>query len=238
MNCRKVLESSGLYIDNELAQPKRKEIEEHLRSCRACRESIEEMRRVDMVSNMEPPPVSEDYWVTFVPRLHQKIFSEGIKKRDQFAWWRAPGFRYALSFTVILIIIGAALLTSFTRHEPELTLATPGVYITAVDKDARIKNYLTNSEIVLIKLVAMPDQKENLKLLKEEVSQAGLIEQIDSNMEEFQQDPQLLNHAKAMEMITIKLLNTDEKNCEKDLQLLKTQVLKSGILEKTQSMKL
>jgi hypothetical protein len=195
------------------------------------------MRRVDSVSKEQTYSFSEEYWVNFIPRLHQKIFTEGVKKREN-SFWQAPYFRFALGFAVIAIALFTAFVPYFSHRNSVAKVVTPGVYQTTADRNVRVKNYLTSSEIILIKLVAMPEQKEDLERLKGDIMQAGLVEQIDSNMEAFKDDPQLLTHSKAMEVISIKVLNADEKYCEEDLKQLKSQILKSGILEKTQSMKL
>jgi hypothetical protein len=240
MNCQKIAALLGRYIDNELMVTQRKDVDEHIEHCPACNEEVQMLKGVEtLCRSHDTTKVPEEYWVNFTPRLHQRILTEGIKRRSIFNWLGTEVFKYAFALTLLLLVAVIAIFPRISMKERESNrIMMPIVYVVAPEKEARIKNYLTNSEIVLIKLVTMPEEKENVELLKQEISQGGLQEQINSNLAFFKDDPQLLNHAKAMEIITIKLNNTKPDNYKEDLKMLKTQVIQSGLLEKTQSMKI
>jgi hypothetical protein len=127
--------------------------------------------------------------------------------------------------------------------QQEARIATPLVYVSntdtdAIDRNTMVRSYLTKSEIVLIRLVSMPEQKEQLEFLKREISRDGLIEQIQASKELFRNDPGLLSHVKSMEVVTIKIENTDDNDNGENIRMLKNQVIQSGLLQKTQSMKI
>ncbi|MDQ7823561.1 MAG: zf-HC2 domain-containing protein [Candidatus Eremiobacteraeota bacterium] len=262
MKCRKVEELSGRYIDGELLQADKKALEDHVLHCRACSSYIEEMKGVDtLVRNHDFSKPSDQYFINLVPRIHERIFSEEIKKRNAWGWLGGFSFKLAMGVTIIVVALFIGFLPRMMIQKggetpgikvPELSHVTAvpasldtgslseysNVYITVPDQEARIKNYLSNSEIVLIKLVAMPEKKENYSLLKDEVVRSGLKEQIESTMSLFKENPELLSHAKAMEILSIRIINGSDENYQEDLKLLKTQVQRSGLLEKTQSMKI
>jgi hypothetical protein len=240
MNCKKTTALLGRYVDNELPVVQRKDVEDHIEHCPDCKKEVQMLKGVEtLVKSHDAAKAPEGYWVNFTPRLHQRILTEGIKRKSIFTLFGAPGFRYGMALTLLVLVALLALLPRLTVKDKEATrIMMPVVYVAAPEKGAREKNYLNNSEIVLIKLVSMPEEKENFERLKQEVSQGGLQEQINSNLAAFKDDPQLLNHAKAMEIITIKLNNTRDANFKEDLQMLKSQVIQSGLLEKTRALKI
>ena len=242
MNCMKIRSLFGPYIDSELTVDQGKEVEQHIKDCHACREELDVMRKVEQLCKAgELPALPEHYFNTFTARLHQRILSEGIKRENVFFLFK-PGFlKFALAFSVVFLLALSVVISPRMMVKPETgetAVMTPVVYYASSDKDARVKNYLTNSEIVLIQLASMPASREHLELLKQTVSQSGLKEQIDSNMHIFKDNPELLKHAKAMEIVSIKILNTQDSDNHEELELLRRQVQQSGLLQKTQSMKI
>jgi len=245
MNCNKVRSLLSGFIDEELPQTERRNVEEHLRDCRKCAEELVAMRNVDVVCHKEKmPEMSEDYWINFVPRLHERIFSEDLKRRRS-PWFNLAFMRYALVFVTLIVIAAAGIIFRVERTpemQQEARITTPLVYVSnsdvdTLDRNTMVRSYLTKSEIVLIRLVSMPEQKEQLEFLKREISRDGLIEQIQASKELFKNDPGLLSHVKSMEVVTIKIENTDDNNGE-NIRMLKNQVIQSGLLQKTQAMKI
>ncbi|MHC9538830.1 MAG: anti-sigma factor [Vulcanimicrobiota bacterium] len=246
MNCNKVRSLLSGFIDEELAQTEIRNVEEHIRECKECAEELIIMRNVDVVCKKEQMPErSEEYWINFVPRLHERIFSEDMKRR-QSPWFNLAFMRYAFAFATLIVIAGAGFIFGVGRTpeiQQEARITTPLVYVSntdtdTIDRNTMVRNYLTKSEIVLIRLVSMPEQKEQLDFLKREISKDGLIEQIQANKELFKNDPGLLSHVKSMEVVTIKIENTDEDDKGENIRMLKNQVIQSGLLQKTQSMKI
>ncbi len=242
MKCLKIRTFFGPYLDNELPVHQTQEVEQHLESCNECREEMEVMRKVEHLCKAgEPPAMADEYFNLFTARLHQRILSEGIKRERSFSLWSPLFNRFALAFSIVLLVAAGFFFypkMADRQETADSAVVAPAVYYVSSDKDSRVRNYLTNSEIVLIKLVSMPEGTENLDMLKQTVSQSGLKEQIDSNMQVFRDNPEVLTHAKAMEIVFIKILNTRDANAREDIEMLKKQVEESGLLQKTQSMKI
>jgi len=246
MRCDRARSLLSGYLDGELPQTERRDLEEHMRDCEGCTKELVAMRSVDVLCKKgQMPQMSDDYWINFVPRLHERIFSEGMKKR-QSPWFNLSFMRYALVFATLVIVAGAFLIFrggGGTHEVQEARVAAPLVYVTnsdaeSVDRNSMVKSYLTKSEIVLIRLVSMPEQKEQLDFLKREISRDGLIEQIQAGKELFKSDPNLLSHVKSMEVVTLKIENTTDDSNGQSIRMLKNQVIHSGLLQKTQSMKI
>lgn len=62
------------YLDGALAEEKRAELEEHLKTCEACTAKLEEFARVEQAARKIPvPQLSEAYWENFASRVQNKL---------------------------------------------------------------------------------------------------------------------------------------------------------------------
>ncbi len=62
------------YLDGELPEPKRAELEKHLKACEVCIAKLDELTRLEAVAKKIPvPQLSEAYWENFANRVQNKI---------------------------------------------------------------------------------------------------------------------------------------------------------------------
>lgn len=79
MNCNEVIDNLSLYIDDELNEEEKRLYEEHLNSCEACRNLIEEYKNLIAALNNLP---DEEPPVGYCKRLHKKLLE--TNKADKF----------------------------------------------------------------------------------------------------------------------------------------------------------
>jgi len=96
MNCEKVSQELIAYLDGRMDSAKRRETEEHLASCAACRGRAEQFRRVWTV--MDEVPVIEPSF-GFDARVRQRVAAG--PERGWLAWF-VPQAR--LAFSAVLLI--------------------------------------------------------------------------------------------------------------------------------------
>ncbi|MCX6562756.1 MAG: zf-HC2 domain-containing protein, partial [Candidatus Aminicenantes bacterium] len=78
MNHDKALPLLGAYHDGELQDREKKQIEEHLKDCPACREELKSLARIDALSKGQSVAVDEaTYWDSFAARV-----ASGIRSRS------------------------------------------------------------------------------------------------------------------------------------------------------------
>jgi len=119
MNCRHIIDLLGPYLDGECSPEERRQVEEHLRRCPACRSELEQLRRIESANRgTAPPDPGEEYWNTFLPRLRQRIdraqrhpapagWGERIRRlfSPPVPWIRMAG---AVATAVLVVVIGRA----------------------------------------------------------------------------------------------------------------------------------
>ena len=123
MKCEKVAQELTAYLDGRMDPTERRETEEHLAGCAACRERAEELHRVWSV--LEEVPVIEPSF-GFDARVRQRVAAEA--ERSWFAWF-APQTR--LAFSAILLIA----LTVWIAKRPPSNLGTPRTTGASTEQD-------------------------------------------------------------------------------------------------------
>lgn len=113
MKCEKVSQELIAYLDGRMDSAERRETEEHLAGCAACRGRAEEFRRVWSV--MDEVPVIEPSF-GFDARVRQRVAAE--PRRGWVAWF-APQAR--LAFSAVLLIA----LTVWVAKRPPSNPGTP-----------------------------------------------------------------------------------------------------------------
>jgi len=96
MNCEKVLQEWVAYLDGRMDSAERRETEEHIASCAACRERAEQFRRVWTV--MDEVPVIEPSF-GFDARVRQRVAAEPAR-----GWWAWFAPQARLAFSAVLLI--------------------------------------------------------------------------------------------------------------------------------------
>ena len=98
---------------------------------------------------------------------------------------------------------------------------------------SEVNDYLATSEVVLIKLVSMPDNGVNLRNLQKQLTLSNYIEDLNRNVGKFKTDPVLERHSREMQVITNEIMTVNPK----ELSQLKRKVINSGIIDKTRELK-
>lgn len=141
MACADFAEDLVLYHYGEADDAARLHVEGHLRACGACRQSLEEMKRLMplTVAQDEPPPA---FWTDYRRELRKKIDTAAEKP----SFWSA--------------------LTAWLRPVPLTALATGAVVLLAVTFTVG-KKYWNKSEPVLDdEVVAIMSSSQDLDLFK------------------------------------------------------------------------
>lgn len=98
---------------------------------------------------------------------------------------------------------------------------------------SEVNDYLATSEVVLIKIVSMPDNGVNLRNLQKQLTLSNYIEDLNRNVGKFKTDPVLEKHSREMQVITNEIMTVNPKG----LSGLKRRVINSGIIDKTRELK-
>ena len=98
---------------------------------------------------------------------------------------------------------------------------------------SEVNTYLATSEVVLLKVVAMAENKVNLESLREELTLANYVSELDRNAGKFLRDPVLKDHSRAMQVITNDIMTIKPNQ----LPSLKRKIINSGIIDKTRELK-
>ncbi len=109
MSCEKVSNSLISYLDGRASAGERSSVEEHLKSCAACRERAEEFRRLwDVMA--EVPAVEPSF--AFDARLRQRIAAAGRPR----PWtWLVPSPRLAAA---VVALVGLSIFVSLHPNKP------------------------------------------------------------------------------------------------------------------------
>jgi len=154
MNCEKVSQELVAYLDGRMDSAQRREAEEHLASCAACRERAEQFRRV--WTAMEEVPVIEPSF-GFDARVRQRVAAE--LQRDWFAWF-APQAR--LAFSAVLLIALTIWVAKRPPSNPTIlgTAASTEQDFSAIQHLGVLENYDVVTKMdALSELVPSADQK-------------------------------------------------------------------------------
>ncbi len=96
MECKKAREIIDFYIDGDITQKEKEELEEHLKTCISCNRYYEDMLRIHGMLS------SEEY---LEPRegFTQRVISSLPKRRKLFSWMPRPALVGLLSIGIILV---------------------------------------------------------------------------------------------------------------------------------------
>jgi len=91
--CRRVGDNLSAYLDGELRGEARREVEEHLAQCAACRKELEDLKATwQLLDDLEAPIVPRTFQAQVVARAEAEA-AESPWRRS----WRRAGVRAALS---------------------------------------------------------------------------------------------------------------------------------------------
>ena len=114
MNCERMKDLIGDYIDDELGEALREEVKKHLNACGKCRQMGEALRglAIEPLKKAEKIKAPEEIWQRIRMRIEQeevaRLLPDLAEKLRAFARLRKPTFAVA---TCITIILAALLIT-------------------------------------------------------------------------------------------------------------------------------
>jgi hypothetical protein len=128
-----VTERLSAYMDGELAEGERAEVDTHLRACPACAGHLEDLRAVEAAARALPLDVPDGYFEAFPARVRQRLAS-GRRRRGILV----PAWIGAAAAVVVLALITPRLLRE-PRPAPAVPAAPLPAPVAAKDSGAAKK---------------------------------------------------------------------------------------------------
>ncbi len=185
MQCNDIQEKLSAYIDGDISSEERMLIEEHLKSCQQCNETLAEMKKttecVRDLGDIEPPA-----WLT--QKIMTKIRSEAGKEKSI---WQKLFYPLHIKLPVeaaVAVLLAVTTIYIFKTMQPEIKLAkapveemTPQMPLKetkSIDKDLMIRK----NDIVSGK-VPKASQDQTMPLEKRDKNRIVGAEQIKGGRE-------------------------------------------------------
>lgn len=127
MQCRNVRKQLSAFIDAELAQSVRREIQEHLKSCDACRHTFDELSKTWEIINRVLEPKKAPYLYT---RIRTRL-DAGARVRPARRWQRLAIPLASLAVVVLGVFMGSAM----RLDGKEVTTLTAEEYFSSLNLD-------------------------------------------------------------------------------------------------------
>ncbi|NLD50300.1 MAG: hypothetical protein GX660_24440 [Clostridiaceae bacterium] len=146
-NCNEVKELISMYIDNELDEMDRKNVEKHVESCTECKNELEDLRKmVNFLGSFDEVDLPSDFKET----LHEKLVNNKEKMQNRNRFLLISNNKYFRAVTsvaaVILIIFMARGLTNIKMQNTPLQLASGKANKSALNNENAENNVLFNGE--------------------------------------------------------------------------------------------
>jgi predicted anti-sigma-YlaC factor YlaD len=101
MKCNEIHILFSEYLEDSLEPSEKEKVERHLEECDGCRLELEEIKRLyGLLEQDKVPPMEEDYWTNFIPRVRARIEE---KKRPKFSL--VPKTRLALGLISLFLVV-------------------------------------------------------------------------------------------------------------------------------------
>lgn len=144
------------YLDRELPSGEAKEVEEHLRSCSACRSQFWEFSRLEgFRSLLVPEQVTEDQWRDCWQGIKEKTTGVAAGSYARRRLRRVAFYTTVAAAACVLLVVGGYFLTVGSAPAPEVKGAS--VVINDYD-DARYTLLVEdNPDFVIIKLTPVTE---------------------------------------------------------------------------------
>lgn len=114
MHCKKTLSRLSAYVDKELPSHQRLEVDEHLESCRACREKLERVYRVGgFLDRLAVPPLPGRFAARVMAEAKKGTISAQEKKPFSMPNWWPLGWFSGLSAPMRLAACALVILACF-----------------------------------------------------------------------------------------------------------------------------
>lgn len=119
MTCKQVQHLLPDYVRGELSDEEMSLVAQHLHECKDCPKELASLQQLyNRLDAMEIEEPREEYWQTFVPRVHERI--EARSKRRVPGW--VPRFAYGLAAIAAVIVALEVLLPRNGQVEPQMAV--------------------------------------------------------------------------------------------------------------------
>ncbi len=106
------------YLDGSLPAPEQTEVEEHLKSCTACSQALEELRKtIDHIKNLEE--VDPPAWMT--QKIMASVREQDARKKSVWRYWLFP-FRFPVE-TVGVVLLAVTAFFLYRNIQPAAQFA-------------------------------------------------------------------------------------------------------------------
>ncbi|MBM7614828.1 DUF4349 domain-containing protein [Alkaliphilus hydrothermalis] len=155
MNCNQIEEYASMYIDGMLTEEEMINFNEHLKTCKNCSISVENLRTlVTTVNEMEEIDLPENFTLSLREKLLQE--QEVINKKDSNKWNKGPISSWKILSSIaaafVIMSISMALLEDAPFDQAELSQVTDKGYGVVMDNTTtapeEVKTGLSNRSMV------------------------------------------------------------------------------------------
>jgi putative zinc finger protein len=167
MQCEEVREQFADYVTNQIEEPRRSSIVQHLAACESCRTELDDLtglwNGLGSIPSTEPGPELRQRF-----ELMLEAYKHGVGQARQKSWWqginswlsgwwpRQPALQ--LSFSLALLLLGVFLGRQFLQVSSEPRTAQPNLEVT------ELRNELFQMrQMVALSLMQQQSASERLK---------------------------------------------------------------------------
>lgn len=243
MNCKFVKYLPDLLF-GELSDEQRANVEQHLETCKSCRETLAGFESVHGVlsQSARPEPDREllksyraDLLKLFGPEQRQYEWVQQLGD-----WWerifRPRPLFYRLAGAAVLILVGVFVgRIYYSNPESEMTPPQPTTAVAAnvIDRDF-LNNYLTESEILLLGIennrldeLHPEDVQINRQIARKLLIQTSHIQQVSNGFK----DEEILDYLTRLELLLLELSNAEEDDIIDAFSEVRRIVVESDLLQ-------
>lgn len=162
MNCKDVQNMLSVYIDNECTIVEQREMKEHLKDCKSCRDELAWLQTIiDSTRELDEINIPDGFHEDLMHRIHK--IQDNSSRIQPFKKRVRPVYSIAAAaflFVVVFSIFGAQQLIRMSNKSTEMSLES-------APYDTAIEEYTTEEK--------MPDSKEATLKSDEDMSAAGIL---------------------------------------------------------------
>jgi hypothetical protein len=237
------------YLLNELPGDQRRDVAEHLASCRACSEALQTLRQTLAAFPATPhQPCDEHdglFWQSLSGRIEQQIEMSGRPRRNAVSRYvdavrsfvtLRPGYGVALVGALATIAVSLFLLRfSPAVRQPVAGSATPAVDSTVLlaryQTQQRISRYFDKSKMLLVGIANMKTDGENMDLSAERNLSRSLVHEARF-LKHQPMDERSAKLIRDLDKILIELANLEEDYDVPDVELIRGGIHQENLLFK------
>lgn len=155
MKCNDIQDLLSPYLDGVLTSVENELISEHLKSCDACRQELEDLKEIiNIMQSLDDVPLPED----FQDQIHEKLLSiqdenmEPVVSKTNLRWWQrmtnSKWFSYGVAAVVLLTVISIFNPLNFLQPQSDML---------------QMKNSMSEAEFSAAEEFDMPREQKSLE---------------------------------------------------------------------------